>query len=185
MKPKSTPNRLSGKEARQGCLVRVQFEGLKAPGHADLFPWPELGDPSLKDQIESLTQLTPFSQAAATLMWAHYEALAIEKKKSLLSDADYPSHVTLTENRAIPSYAKTVKLKITSEAIHNWRETEKFIKEYPTLLWRLDFNGLFQARDEAQNFWNQVHPNVKSQIEFLEDPFTPELMEDAVALKIF
>lgn len=183
--PKSAPNRLSTPAPRLGCLLRVHFKGLKAPGHADLFPWPELGDEPLSLQIEALKEGTPCSLGAASLAWAHYEAQSVEQNKSLLSDKAYPSHITLTELVDIPADAPLVKIKVSSVETEAWVAIEQFIQRYPKTKFRLDFNGLIQSTSHARVFWEKVSPTTKKQIDFLEDPYTPELMGDEDAMEVF
>ena len=183
--PKSAPNRLSTIASRPGCLLRVHFKGLKHPGHADLFPWPELGDEPLALQIEALKEGTPCSLGAASLAWAYYEAQAVELNKSLLTDKAYPSHITLTELCDLPTDTTLAKIKISSIEDPAWAPIEQFIQRFPQTKFRLDFNGLIQSLDQAKQFWTNVSPSTKKQIDFLEDPYSPELMGDEDAMEVF
>lgn len=183
--PKSAPNRLSTIKPRHGCLLRVHFRGLAHPGHADLFPWPELGDEPLSLQIEALKEGTPCSLGAASLAWAYYEAQAVEHNKSLLAEKLYPSHLTLTELAEFPAEIKLVKIKISSVAAFAWKPIEAFMQKYPLTKFRLDFNGLIQTISEAKEFWQNVSQATKNQIDFLEDPYTPLLMADENAMEVF
>jgi O-succinylbenzoate synthase len=183
--PRSAPNRLSTSVPRPGCLLRVYFKGLKHPGHADLFPWPELGDEPLSLQIDALKEGTPCSLGAASLAWAHYEAKAVEQNKTLLSDKTYPSHLTLTELTEVPMNTSLIKIKISSIDSKSWAPIETFIQKYPQTKFRLDFNGLIQSISDAKEFWQRVSAATKKQIDFLEDPYTPELMGDENAMEVF
>ena len=54
-----SPLRRSSNE-RSGVLVKVEFtDGIT--GYSDLHPWPELGDPSLKEILEAL-RTSPLTQ---------------------------------------------------------------------------------------------------------------------------
>jgi O-succinylbenzoate synthase len=183
--PKSAPNRLSSAQPRRGCLLKVKFADLAHAGYADLFPWPELGDEPLELQLAALNDRIPFRQGAAAISWAHYEAQAKQKNLTLLSDAGCPSHVTLLDRHVIPAGFTTAKLKITHEDIHRWDEVERFFVKFPQMLWRLDFNGLFNTIKDAHSFWDHVSPAAKERIEFLEDPYHADLMEMPDALSVF
>lgn len=183
--PKSAPNRLSTTAPRLGCLLRVHFKGLKHPGHADLFPWPELGDEPLSLQIEALKEGTPCSLGAASLAWAFYEAQSMEQHKSLVTDKAYPSHITLTELKDLSPGTPLVKIKISSIEAEAWATIEHFIQRFPQTKFRLDFNGLIQSTAQAKEFWKNVTQATKKQIDFLEDPYSPDLMGDENAMEVF
>lgn len=183
--PKTAPNRLATAQPRRGCLLKVKFAEFTHAGYADLFPWPELGDEPLDLQLAALRERTPYRQGAAALSWAHYEAQAKQKNLTLLSDAGCPSHVSLLDRQVIPAGFTTAKLKITNEDIHRWNEIERLFVKFPRMLWRLDFNGLFGTMADARTFWDQVSPAAKERIEFLEDPYHPDLMAEPDALVVF
>ena len=63
-----------------------------------------------------------------------------------------------------------MKLKITNENYKNEIQTlETISKKYPQFKFRLDFNALFSF-EEVINFWNLCSDQLKSQIEYIEDP---------------
>ena len=66
--------------AREGALVNIDG------GYASIFPWPELGDQPLREQLESLRSdfLTPLTQQA--IFFAKIDADARQKKTSLFKD---------------------------------------------------------------------------------------------------
>lgn len=70
---------LRGAGVRAGALLRMKFSD-EVSGHADLFPWPELGDAELSELLQELT-------------------LAL-KKTDLKSDADFNSAQQVLRNLA-------------------------------------------------------------------------------------
>lgn len=174
--PKQTLNRLSPVTPRAGVLLRITFNGLSKPGHADLFPWPELGDLPLGLQLETLKERTPLPLVAASLLWAYEEAKALDKKESFFPGNLIPSHFTCTDRNLLDESKILVKLKISSDDIANWNKIEQLFKRFPGTRWRLDFNGLFSEMSDAHDFWQSVSDEAKSKIEFLEDPVTESLM---------
>jgi O-succinylbenzoate synthase len=184
--PKATPNRLSSTNKRSGALINVKFKGHSREGFADLFPWPELGDEPLELQVQSLIQGTPLRLAAASLTWAFYEAKAASLGKQLTSETAYPCHKTvLSHAQEIEPCFQIAKLKISSETIGDWESIEALRNKYPKLKWRFDFNGLFKTKEEAHSFYKKLSPAMLDAIDFLEDPYSSELMEDSEALKVF
>lgn len=184
--PKIAPNRLSTVSKRSGALVKVKFKGFSRNGFADLFPWPELGDEPLDLQVKSLIQGTPLRLAAASLTWAFYEAKAASLGKKLTQEVSYPCHKTLLDrNQQIEPCFQIAKLKISAETLQEWETIEALRERYPKLKWRFDFNGLFKTKSEARTFYNKISNAMLEAIDFLEDPYCPELMEDPEALKIF
>ena len=63
---------------RSGCLLRVHWEDLPTPGHADLHPWPELGDDPVEQQLAALRARTGrlSANAVRALYFARREAEA-------------------------------------------------------------------------------------------------------------
>lgn len=171
LSPRLAPNRLSQNGGREGALLRVEFP--HATGYADLFSWPELGDPSLEESLESLKH-HPLPQAAASLAWAYYEARAKERGVSLLSDVNVISHKTMSELSEIEDCYTHAKIKISSLA--SFQTACEFMKGRKQIF-RLDFNGLIKNAEEAEHFKSHIL------FDFIEDPFVPALMNDAAALK--
>lgn len=169
--PLMAPNRLTQSRVREGALLKVEFE--KSTGYADLFSWPELGDPTLAQSLESLKQ-HPLCQAAASLAWASYEARAKERGISLLSDVKVTSHKTMSELSPIEDFFTHAKIKISS--LENFQAACEFMRDKKQIF-RLDFNGLVKTTEEADNF------KASLKFDFIEDPYTPALMNSAAALK--
>ncbi len=185
LEPVAQPNRLSDARPRKGALLRVRFQGLPHAGHADLFPWTELGDEPLEDQLDALRKGVPYSLGAASLCWAHHEAKALREGKALLGETPVASHATLTGPSPLPADCNRAKLKVGAPEVGRWSETEAFLRSHAGVRWRLDFNGLFRDLEGARKFWRGVSPDVRERIEFVEDPMAGALMEDAALKEVF
>ncbi|MFP5457529.1 MAG: hypothetical protein ACLGG7_02250 [Bacteriovoracia bacterium] len=181
--PLQAPNRLSAAAARSGVLLRVHFRDLPLPGHADLFPWPELGDEALAFQLDALKSGTPCALGASSLAWAYYEARARAEGRALLNDADYVSHTTLVDRTQKPG--PLAKLKVTASDLTDPSSLVGFFDHYPETRWRLDFNGLLETEESAKKFWAAFSTEHRSRIDWLEDPFTETLMRDPKAIAVF
>lgn len=181
--PLQEPNRLSAAAPRSGVLLRVHFRDLPLPGHADLFPWPELGDEALAFQLEALRSGTPCALGASSLAWAFYEARARAEGTALLSEADYVSHTTLVDRTQKPG--PLAKLKVTASDVIDPSSLLTLFEHFPETRWRLDFNGLFDATESAQKFWAAFSPEHRRRIDWLEDPYTETLMRDPQAIQVF
>jgi O-succinylbenzoate synthase len=183
--PKVAPNRIASTKPRKGALLKVEFAGISHAGHADLFPWPELGDETLEEQLMALRSGVPFRLGAAALSWAFYEAEAQQKQRSLLQPMPLTMHATLAERTTPPQWCQLAKSKVSLSDVENWQSTEEFFLRSPAVKWRLDFNGLFVDIRTAQIFWRSVSPEFKQRIDFLEDPYCSELMADSKAMQVF
>jgi O-succinylbenzoate synthase len=171
--PQTSPNRLSGAEARQGCLLRVHVPEWNTFGHADLFPWPELGDAPLEVLLSSLKS-KPLPQAQAALAWARFEAKAQFDKVAFFPAHDVLSHETLTVHS--PTLASRVKVKVAS---NDPKSILQMMEGSPATTFRLDFNGLFSDLEEARVFWGAFPDPLRERIEFVEDPMVEGLMPKA------
>lgn len=181
--PLQAPNRLSAAAARSGVLLRVHFRDLPLPGHADLFPWPELGDEALAFQLDALKSGTPCALGASSLAWAYYEARARAEGTALLGDTDYVSHTTLVDRTQAPG--PLAKLKVTASDVADPRSLLSLFDRFPETRWRLDFNGLFDATVTATKFWAAFSSEHRRRVDWLEDPFTEALMRDPKAIAVF
>lgn len=182
--PKAAPNRLSEKKPRPGALLQVWFNDLEHPGHSDLFPWPELGDFTLEQQLLSLKEI-PYALAAASLTWARREAEALAKNEVLIPPIRIPSHLSLSAPASVPHGFSHAKLKMTASLCKQWSAVENLMQTHPSVRWRLDFNGLFSSWKEAELFWSKVKESERNRIDFLEDPMAPEMMADPELRQVF
>ena len=185
LKPRHALGSLTGKQpnkpARHGALLRVHFaEGWV--GFADCFPWPELGDLPLIEQLSRLKQglLTPLTQRSFS--FARVDGEARSKSISLFTGLSLPhNHTLLTSVQELtPQFLsqaaqlgfRRVKLKCglnLSSEIHQL----KFIT--PDLIslgmkLRLDFNHALKNKNNLDDFLKACTRTL-DQIEFIEDPY--------------
>lgn len=153
--------------------MRVHFPEWNSVGHADLFPWPELGDATLEELLHSLKS-KPLPQAQAALDWAKHEARAHFDKVSFFPAHDVFSHETI--NVHSPTMASLVKIKVSST---DPKSVLQMMEGSPATTFRLDFNGLFTDINLAQKFWEAFSSPLRERIEFVEDPLSAELMPRA------
>ena len=161
---------------RQGALLKVVFDqGIT--GYADLHPWEEFGHSPLEDHLASLGTNHPTALANLALRHARTDAAARRAGVSLFYGLPHvDSHALFTDWTKAPQKtfaecatqgASTAKLKIgrcpEREAIALNR-----LAGLP-LQWRLDANALFTPESLA-SWLAQLSPQVRQQIEFIEDP---------------
>jgi len=158
---------------RQGALIRVEFDEGSI-GYADLHPWTEFGHAPLEDQIASLRDNQPIPLANLALRHARTDAAARRAGVSLFDGLpEVCSHALFTDwTKAPRSHFEQVvaegyvaaKLKIgqnperEADALHQ-------LSDLP-LRWRLDAN----ASAGAMELLETLHPEIRRNIEFLEDP---------------
>jgi O-succinylbenzoate synthase len=87
--PRGQISELAQGRVRSGCLIKVEFKDERV-GFADLFPWPELGDAPLGEQLKLLARageggLTPL--LVNSLEFARVDALARSEARSLWSES--------------------------------------------------------------------------------------------------
>src|ERR1700759_2831740 len=84
LRPRHALKARTGAAPRPGALIRVQG------GHADIHPWPELGDAPLDEQLVRLArgETTPLTRAS--LRMAKIDAAARAAGRSLLADRTIP-----------------------------------------------------------------------------------------------
>ncbi len=160
------------KNIRQGSLLRFEFEDLGF-GYADLFPWPEFRDLDLKTQLAQLRggKLSPLS--VRSLEFARQDAISRKLKRSLFAGLKVPrSHFLFMspeisradiEEKSAAGY-KTVKIKLSNEV--QWLNS---LAANLDLRVRLDFNNKLTPLS-YMNFVEQLTPQAKSKIDFIEDP---------------
>jgi o-succinylbenzoate synthase len=163
---------------RQGALIRVEFDD-SSTGYADLHPWEEFGHAPLEDQLASLANNQPTPLANLALRHARTDAAARRAGLSLFDGLpEVCSHVLFVNWTNAPREAfeqcvaegyPAAKLKIGRDPR---REAEALnaLAGLP-LSWRLDANTSFTTGGESiGTFLTKLHPNLRQNIEFLEDP---------------
>jgi len=168
---------------RSGALIRVEFDD-ETTGYADLHPWEEFGHAPLEDQLASLANNQPTPLASLALRHARTDAAARRAGLSLFDGLPgVCSHTLFTDWTAAPRHAfeqcvaegyHAAKLKIgrdpqrEAEALNAWADLP--------LRWRLDANASFTTggAESIEAFLTKLTPDIRSNIEFLEDPMPYE-----------
>ena len=172
LSPYKLRNRLSG-QSRQGYLVKVEDNEFKN-GYADIFPWPEFGDPRFEEIPQRLKagELSPLLKKS--LLFAKKDGLAREKKQSLSIGKNLKNHRLVTDleklsldflSEALELGFKRFKVKVCRQD-NEIKNLLKIAKNLPEeVLLRLDCN-----QQGSSQFFEQLE-ELRPKIEFIEDPF--------------
>lgn len=177
LSPQMSLGALSGAKDREGALLRIEWPNEKI-GYADLHPWPELGDPELKEHLLGLSSGKISTLAEQSLWLAKQDAiLRAEKKNALDGGGRVKSHYTVTDISKITdtnlqeiksSAFGTIKLKMGTDLqreidfIHRGILKQGFI-------FRLDFNAKAKPKD-IEKLHGLLPEGIRQKIEFIEDP---------------
>lgn len=165
-------------QVRKGYLLKLSTDQF-SQGFADIFPWPEFGDPNweaipkiLKSHLLNSSPLPPLLSRSVAM--ATSDGLARAKKTSLLSGKRVRNHFLVPDSspgslslvsRALEEGFDRLKLKVGRNFSQELSFIEKISGEWPDAIWRLDCNGLGEQVD-----W-QALSSFKKVIEFIEDPY--------------
>ena len=182
-------SRASGIKARVGALIRVHYKEPAMIGYADCFPWPELGDASLSDQLQHLTSGAPTALGARTLAFSRVDAEGRARGESLFRDLPVPeSHAfggtrieyALT-HKSLAQYAtagfRTLKLKLGRDPGSEAKRivaSAGALREHGLRL-RLDLNSSLDCT-AAGKFLAEIAP-LADRLDFIEDPLCGSLEE--------
>lgn len=189
--PQTEIGSLAKAEPRQGALMRISWPDGKT-GHADCFPWPELGDPDIAAQLWSLGQgkITPLMEQTMWLArrdaeWraakkSPYKGLTKVKNHYLI--ADYKKVTDEEIYQAKSAGFTTFKIKFGKNVEDEARWLDKFIKVFSVMV-RIDFNAKINF-PLLERFTSILSVPAKARIEFVEDPFAwnQELWTEAARL---
>ena len=163
-------NAKSMQRAVSGVLLRIN------EGFACLQPWPELGDPSLKECLADLAGPRRWPLVKRAVRCAVEDADARFIGDPLLEEIDLlESHATLPwpDDRMVASAVEkgfgVIKMKAGKNLV---AEREFLVAQagaYPALRWRVDFNEVPNA-DEVRGFLSGLPDDLWRRIDFLEDP---------------
>ena len=145
LKPKRRLSAIAAEGSRRGALIRIDG------GHADIHPWPELGDATLDEQLAMLArgETTPLTRAS--LKFADIDRAARRDERSLFDGLTIPpSHWPGPDP---PGGFDTVKLKSIDR-----------IPEHVRL--RIDFNATLTPEE----FVRIAATLPRQRIDFIEDP---------------
>lgn len=175
--------------SRVGALVRVTFDDLADPGVADLFPWTELGDPSLeswlaelKTAVEVKTRPTSIT-LQRVLEAARDEAMANSRLLPLVSGSVL-NHALATDPvdlgigdiiEARRSTCPAIKVKIgKNDFLAEAVALSRLVGHWGGIRLRLDANERM-TRDQLMRFLEALPILIRDSIEFIEDPFEFDL----------
>ncbi len=161
-------------EIRRGYLLKTQASG-QAAGYADIFPWPEFGDPEFSDIPFLIKQGRATPLIRRSLTYSRRDALERTEKNSLLAGKTTSNHFLVLNapsqwmqdvEKALANGFRKVKIKVgrrPEEEIPALQSLLKFKSQEPWL--RLDFNckGTLDYFDRIKD--------LKDCVEFVEDPF--------------
>ena len=164
---------------RHGALLRVEFVDGKV-GHADLHPYPEKGEASLKTQLEGLRKKEFTALCLRTVAIAREEAQALIKGVNMLSCLKIPlSHYLIldiehfSETEAVLNQGfKVFKVKLNHPLK---KQTQKLLDLMQALgssvKWRLDFH--INLNERQWNEWiKECLVNIDPDyLDFIEAPF--------------
>lgn len=162
---KAALNRMDLSSVREGVLLRLD-EGRG--GYAGLQCWPELGDPSLPECLESLRTGEPLPMVQRSLETAacfHGTTQAM----TVQSHATLPKLTGTGVTEAIAAGFTTVKVKRGKDWMRMRKKTAAMMEAFPELRWRFDFNGALESPRELHQFLGSI-PAEK--VDFIEDPFS-------------
>lgn len=185
--PRNSLNAVSVGEAREGTLLKVEWEGGLV-GYADLHPWPELGDLPLVRQISDLRSGYSSDLVKQSLWMARRDALLRHKVQHIFSGGEPVKNnwiVTNIQNFDIGSLQKIKDLGFTTLKVKAGRSVAAEIAALEKIAEaglgiRLDFNAS-GSWDKFRNYLMQIPAKVLSRIEYVEDPFPfdPSLWNEA------
>ncbi len=191
--PNANLGALADENSRKGALLKIQWPNKKI-GYADLFPWPELGDKTLDEELANLAKfkMSPLVEQA---IWLAKKDAAIraEGKNAFAGAARIKNHYLISdftkfkdENMKELRTAgfTTVKIKVGRSIDEEAKFVERIIKQNPIAI-RLDFNSKTNFA-EYERFMSHLNPGEKAKIEFAEDPMPwhPEAWKDASSLGV-
>ena len=168
---KSALNRMDLSAVREGVLIRV--DGNK---YACIHPWPELGDSTLAECLSDLRAGNENPLVARALYAAEQFGQFVEDAPKIQSHATLPKLNGTPVLEAVDAEFQGVKVKRGKDWVRLRKKTEAFIKGYPCLRWRFDFNGAMKSHRELSQFLGW-HP--RAQIDFIEDPFDDTTLADS------
>ena len=178
LNPVSDLNARVQKKTREGALIRCVWPDQKI-GYADLFPWPELGDLNLAGQLQELAHGSGTALSTQAIWLARRDAeLRAEKINALSQTEPLKNHFLVNDLahflekdllRVQSLGFGSLKIKLGKDLAHEIQILKHFL-QISLLSFRLDLNSsaTFQSfRDHMEI----LGPDLRSRIEFVEDPF--------------
>jgi hypothetical protein len=174
---------------RNGALIQAEFKN-GVFGFADLMAWPELGDQSLQDELDRIRSGSPTQLGHQVLSNAWGDAQGRAENRSLWTSGMKcpPSHYLIGTPDDLEKFLSQRELGSPRGALKTgiavkikWAgNLNPSLLETMDFRWRIDFNER-ASREDIQALLKSTR--LKSQIDFLEDPFPEKNLEDWKWLK--
>ena len=167
-------NAKSARHDHRGALLRVDHQGVF--GYGCIHPWPELGDDELEQTLAMLVVGDYTALSSRALQCAEADAVARRHGVSLFEGLTVPrSHATLMMDEAgcqaaVEAGFDTVKLKVGRSPVDEAEFILGQARRFPELSWRLDFNGVLDAK-AVESLLANLGDEVRQRIDFLEDAY--------------
>jgi O-succinylbenzoate synthase len=180
LKPRTSLSSRVSAEARPGALLKIEHDDLGV-GYADLFPWPELGDQPLSDQLAMLQSGLFTSLSRNSFVFTRADARARSEKKSLWEGLTIPkSHKLMTDaaslltddtlERTLSEGFDRIKIKLGREPKSEAKQINQIAKALNgKAKLRLDFNSSL-TKSDWQTFCETLSAEAVNAIDFIEDP---------------
>jgi o-succinylbenzoate synthase len=171
-------NAVSRRREFNGALIRL--EG----GVGCLHPWPEFGDAAIEQQLEVLRQGGTSKVIERALRMATVDGEARRRGASLFAGLEIPPcHYSWDQNqpgkpqmeRVVEEGWRAIKTKGSADLMTTQRSLESLVALMgnAAVKLRVDFNSCL--REEAFcEFMEQMAPQVRERLDFVEDPFPYE-----------
>lgn len=179
-------NNQSQTKTRDGVLLKVQFnENLF--GYSCYNPWPELGDETWSEGLAKLNNGSSTKLIEQAFYWAEVDAKARAEKICLREMIKPLKNHYLVRTQSIEldpkahSAFKVLKIKMGRDLTSEESFLQNIVKELPDKKLRLDFNGNLSFK-EFYGWWSKISETIKSKIDFVEDPFNPETVNNEADL---
>ncbi len=174
--------RRAGAVPRAGALLRVHFDDFELPGHADLFPWREFGDPALETWLEELRSGRLSQTLRIAIQAARDEALAISKnepliKGSVINHALATDPIDLAVSDVMEARRGTfpaIKIKIGRHAPLEEAAALQRLSSHWGIRLRLDANER-TTKENLLIFLDALPIRIRESLELIEDPFKFDL----------
>ncbi|WP_050027353.1 enolase C-terminal domain-like protein [Verrucomicrobium sp. BvORR034] len=187
------PYTLYSRGALNAVSQRREFHGVLTMvngGVGCLHPWPEFGDPPIKDQLDLLRDGGTSKVIERALRMAAVDGEARRAGVSLFEGLEIPPcHYSWDQNQpSEPQMRRVVEEgwgAIKTKGWNNVGEVLRWLDSFAakagasTVKLRADFNSCLEPH-QFRNFMEWMSPRVRTRLDFVEDPFPydPESWED-------
>ncbi len=161
--------------SRRGYLLKLQTSEFES-GYADIFPWPEFGDPNFEKVPQQLQHPQGIPLLERSLSMAELDGRAREQKAPLAKGVSLPNHFLIRSlgeaslEDALMAYQqgfRTFKLKVMRDTDLEIPFILNFCSKMPVdARLRLDCNGRGTVL-----FFKEIS-DARERVDFVEDPFS-------------